>query len=161
MYNRRIAVLLPTGTGVVPTRAKIYVTEIHYFSQAPNDYLCVGGIFRCARSYWGCPGDSLSKCMEILELGNRLEWSRGRCNGLSDLVGEFRRGVAEESRSLANVHDSAGFEPHESGAGCISSNRIIREDDLSQKPRSAVKGPVSLHSQNAVRDNEVDRNGCA
>src|SRR5271166_6602787 len=91
MYNRRTAVLLPTGTGVVLTRARIQVTEIHYFSQAPNDYLCVGGIFRCARSYWGCPGDSLSKCREILELRHRLEWSRGRRDGFSALPDKFRR----------------------------------------------------------------------
>src|SRR5271157_6155780 len=30
MCNRRIAVLLPTGTGVALTRAKIYVTEITF-----------------------------------------------------------------------------------------------------------------------------------
>src|SRR5271157_6541354 len=115
MCNRRIALLLPTGTGVVLTRAKIYVIEIHYFSQAPNDFLCVGGIFRCARSYWGCPGDSLSKCMEILELRNRLEWSRGRRDAFCDLPDEFRRRQLDPAARVGrevcpdNAHSSKGW----------------------------------------------------
>src|SRR5271157_2020938 len=45
MCNRRIAVLLLTGPGVVLTRAKVYVIEIHYFSQAPNDLYALGAFF--------------------------------------------------------------------------------------------------------------------
>src|SRR5271167_5150711 len=99
--------------------------------------------------------------MKILKLWNHLEWSRGRCNGLSDLVGEFRRGVAEESRSLLNVNDAVGFKPHQSRAGRIGSHWIIRKHDLSETTRRAVERPVSFHRHNAVRDHKVYRNSCA
>jgi hypothetical protein len=49
--------------------------------------------------------------MKVLKLSNHLKWGRGRCNGFSDIVGEFGRRVAEEFRALANVYDSVGFNP--------------------------------------------------
>src|SRR5208282_5669433 len=60
------------------------------------------------------------KIHEDFETVNHLKWSRGRCNGFSDIVGEFGRRVAEEFRALANVHDSAGFESHQPCASCVS-----------------------------------------
>src|SRR5271157_5380028 len=95
------------------------------------------------------------------ELRDDLKGSRGSIDGFSNQVDECRRSVAQESRTLADVHDSSGFEPHESCAGCIGSNRVIRKYDLSQRTRSAVEWPVSFHRNNAVRDHKVDRNSCA
>src|SRR5271166_5546994 len=95
------------------------------------------------------------------ELRDDLKGSRGSIDGFSNQVDECRRSVAQESRTLADVHDSSGFEPHESCAGCIGSNRVIRKYDLSQRTRGAIKRPVSFHRNNAVRDNEVDRNSGA
>jgi hypothetical protein len=84
--------------------------------------------------------------MKILKLGNHLEGSRGRPEDFSDFVDEWRRSVTKESRTLADVRDSVGLEPHQSRAGCIGSLRIIRKHDLTQKTRRAVKRPVSFHS---------------
>src|SRR5271157_5268517 len=95
------------------------------------------------------------------ELRDDLKGSRGSIDGFSNQVDECRRSVAQESRTLADVHDSSGFEPHESCAGCIGSNRVIRKYDLSQRTRGAVEWSVSFHCHDAVRDNEVDRNGGA
>jgi len=92
------------------------------------------------------------------ELRDDLKGSRGSIDGFSNQVDECRRSVAQESRTLADVHDSSGFEPHESCAGCIGSNRVIGKYDLSQRTRGAVERPVSFHSYDAVRDNKVDRN---
>ena len=97
----------------------------------------------------------------MAELRDDLKGSRGGIFDFSNQVDECRRSVAQESRTLADVHDSSGFEPHESCAGCIGSNRVIRKYDLSQRTRGAVEWPVSFHRNNAVRDNEVDRNGGA
>ena len=98
---------------------------------------------------------------KILKLRDHLEGSRGRLDGFSDLVDQCRRSVAQESRALANVHDSAGFESHQSRAGCIGSHRIVRKHDLPQRTRGAVEWSVAFHRHDAVRDNEVDRNGGA
>src|SRR5664279_3562506 len=95
------------------------------------------------------------------KLRNYLEWSRGRRELFSNLVDERRRSVAQESRALANVHDSAGVESHQARAGCIGSHRVIRQHNLSQRTRGAVEWPVSFHRNNAVRDNKVDGKGGA
>src|SRR5664280_2205263 len=73
----------------------------------------------------------------------------------------YKRQVPKESRSFAKVHDPVGAKPHQPRAGCIASHRIVRKHNLSQRTRVAVKGPVSFHRHDAVRDNEVDRNGGA
>src|SRR5271166_730916 len=95
------------------------------------------------------------------ELRDDLKGSRGSIDGFSDLVDECRRSVAQESRALADVHDSSGFEPHEPCAGCVGSNRVIRKHNLSQRTSRAVEWPVSFHRYDAVSDNEVDRKGGA
>ena len=59
------------------------------------------------------------------------------------------------------MRDSFGVEAHQLRAGCISSNRIVGEHDLPQETSGAVEWPVSFHCHDAVRDNEVDRNGGA
>ena len=106
-------------------------------------------------------GDSVSKCMNKSKLRNHLERSRRSVGGFSNLVDECRRSVAEESRALANVHDSAGSESHQTRTGCIRSYRIVRKHNHSQRTRRAVKGTVPFHRHYAVCDHEVDRNGCA
>src|SRR5271157_1753625 len=53
------------------------------------------------------------------ELRDDLKGSRGSIDGFSNQVDECRRSVAKESRALADVHDSSGFEPHESCAGYL------------------------------------------
>jgi hypothetical protein len=62
------------------------------------------------------------------ELRDDLKGSRGSIDGFSNQVDECRRSVAQESRTLADVHDSSGFEPHESCTGCIGSNRSYLSD---------------------------------
>src|SRR5271157_1213869 len=109
----------------------------------------------------GCPGNSLSKCMEMSKLGNHLEGSRQTIDGFSSLVDQFRTSVTEESRSLAKVNDSDGFESHQTRTSCVGSHRIVREHNLPQRTRRSIKGPVSFHCHNAVRDHKVDRNSCA
>src|SRR5664280_1326775 len=64
-------------------------------------------------------------------------------------------------RALADVHDSSGFEPHESCEGCVGSNGVIRKHDLSHCTSSAVEGPVAFHRHNAVHYNEMDGNSGA
>ena len=95
------------------------------------------------------------------ELRDDLKGSRGSIDGFSNQLDECRRSVAQESRTLADMRDSSGVESHQLRAGCISSNRIVGEHDLPQRTSSAVEWPVSFHRNNAVRDNEVDRNGGA
>jgi len=46
-------------------------------------------------------------------------------------------------------------------AGCVGCDRIIRQHNLLKGTRSAVEWPVSFHRHDPVRDNEVDRDGCA
>ena len=95
------------------------------------------------------------------KLRNHLEGSRRDIDGFCSLVDERGRSVADESCALANVHDSAGVESHQTRAGCIRSYRIVRKHNHSQRTRRAVKGTVSFHCDNAVRDNEADWNCCA
>jgi hypothetical protein len=59
------------------------------------------------------------------------------------------------------VNDSVGFKPHQTRKDRVGSYRVIRNNNLPQRTSSAVKGAVALHGCNAVRDNEVDWNGCA
>jgi hypothetical protein len=75
-----------------------------------------------------------------------------------NLVDQCKRSVTEESRSLAKVNDSVGFESHQPCASCVSSHWIVCKHNLSQRTRAAVKGAVAFHGHNAVCDNEVDRN---
>ena len=65
-----------------------------------------------------------------LKLLHHLEGSRGRPEGLSDFVDQCRMSVSHESRALMNVSDAAGFKSHQSHAGCIGSDRIIRKHNL-------------------------------
>src|SRR5664280_1759334 len=95
------------------------------------------------------------------ELRDDLKGCRGSIDGFSNQVDECRRSVAQESRTLADVRDSSGGESHQLRAGCISSNRIVGEHDLPQETSGTVEWPVSFHCHDAVRDNEVDRNGGA
>src|SRR5208337_3698189 len=95
------------------------------------------------------------------ELRDDLKGSRGNIDGFSNQLDECRRSVAQESRTLADVRDSSGVESHQLRTGCISSNRIVGEHDLLQETSGAVEWPVSFHCHDAVRDNEVDRNGGA
>src|SRR5271157_4853857 len=95
------------------------------------------------------------------ELRDDLKGSRGSIDGFSNQVDECRRSVAQKSRTLADVHDSSGFEPHESRTGCIGSDRVIRNNNLPKRTSSAVKGSVAFHGLNAVCDHEMDRNGGA
>src|SRR5664279_3465247 len=95
------------------------------------------------------------------ELRDDLKGSRGSIDGFSNQVDECRRSVAQESRTLADVRDSSGFEPHKPCAGCVGCNQVIRKYDLSHGTRGAVEWPVSFHRHYAIRDNEVDRNGGA
>src|SRR5271165_5577755 len=99
-----------------------------------------------------------SRQTKILKLGNHLERSRGTIDGFSNLVDQRRRSVADESRALVNVHDSARFESHQARTGCVCGHWVVREHDLSQRARSTVKGTVSFHRHYAVRDNEMNGN---
>ena len=99
-----------------------------------------------------------SRYTKMLKLGNHMEGSGRSIDGFSNLVDQCRRRVPEESRSLVKVSDVVGFQPHQSRAGRIGSHWIVREYDLSEKTRAAVKGAVAFHGHNAVCDNEVDRN---
>src|SRR5271165_6247355 len=95
------------------------------------------------------------------EIRDDLKRSRGSIDGFSNQVDECRRSVAQESRTLADVHDSAGFESHQARTSCVGSYRIVRKHDLSQETRAAVKGSVSFHCYYAVCDHEVNRNRSA
>lgn len=99
-----------------------------------------------------------SQRMKMVKLLYHLEWGLWKGNGFSNLVNECTSGVPEESGALVKVNDSFRMKSHQPGAGRIGSHRIIREHNLSQKATVAVKRPVSFHRQNAVRDNEMDRN---
>jgi hypothetical protein len=99
--------------------------------------------------------------MKISKLGNHLKRVRWSVDRFSDLVHERRRSVAQESRALADVYDSAGFESHQASAGCVGSDRVIGKHDLSEWTGSAVERAVAFHGHNAVRDNEVDWNSGA
>jgi hypothetical protein len=94
-------------------------------------------------------------CMKISKLGNHIEGSRRRIDGFSNLVDQRRGSVAHEFRALVKVHDSAGFESHQTRAGCIGSHRIVRQHNLPQGKRSAVEGAVAFHGHNAVCDDEA------
>src|ERR1035438_5783489 len=48
-----------------------------------------------------------------LKLLHHLERSRGRPEDFSDFVDQSRMSVSHESRALANVHESSGFESHQ------------------------------------------------
>src|SRR5271157_2358592 len=96
--------------------------------------------------------------MKMSKLRNHLKRTRRSTDGFSDLVGEFRRRVTKESRTLTNVRDAAGFESHQPRAGPVGSNRVVCEHNLSQRTRAAVKRAVAFHRHNAVCDNEVNRN---
>ena len=54
---------------------------------------------------------------------------------------------------------SVRLEAHESGACCVSSHRIVRKNNLSERAGRAIEWPVPFHCHNAVGDNEVDREG--
>jgi|SRR6516225_227430 len=97
----------------------------------------------------------------MAELRDDLKGSRGGIFDFSNQVDECRRSVAQESRTLADVHDSSGFEPHESCAGCIGSNQVVRKYDLFQRTRSSVEGAITLHGDNSVRNHDVNWNGGA
>src|SRR5690349_5687075 len=95
------------------------------------------------------------------ELRNYIERS---CRGSKDLpylINEGGRDVSQELRTLADVHYSLRLKAHESRAGCISSNRIVRQNNLSERTGTAVEWAVPFHCDNAVGDNELDRNGRA
>src|SRR5271166_6618537 len=102
-----------------------------------------------------------SRQTEMLKLWNHLEGSRGSIDDFSNLIHQCRRSVAQEFQALANVHNSAGFESHQPRTGCVGSDRIVRKHYRSKRPRRAVERPVSFHCHNAVRDDEVNRNGGA
>src|ERR1039457_1949583 len=93
----------------------------------------------------------------MLKLRNHPEWTCRRSQNFTCLVNQSLWSVAKESRALANVHDSAGFESHKPCAGSVGSHRIVREHDLPQSTRRAVEWPISFHRYDAVHDNEVDR----
>src|SRR5579864_6710346 len=95
------------------------------------------------------------------ELRNYIEWSCRRRKAIPHLINEGRRDVPQELRALADVNYSVRLEAHESGACRVSSNRIVRKHDLSQRTSSAVEWAVPFHCHNAVGDNEVDRDGRA
>src|ERR1035441_5600868 len=59
------------------------------------------------------------------------------------------------------MHDSVGFESHQPGTGRVGGYRSGGEHDLPQETSGAVEWPVSFQGHDAVRDNEVDRNGGA
>ena len=98
---------------------------------------------------------------KMLKLWYHLKGSRGSIDGFSDLIKELKRRIAKESRPLANMHDSIRFKPHQSRTGRIGSHWIVGEHDLPHGTRRAVEWPVSFHRHDAVRDDEVDRNGGA
>ena len=102
---------------------------------------------------------AFSRSLKKPKLRNHLEGSNRDIAGFCSLVDERRRSVADESCALANVHDSAGIESHQTRTGCIGSHRIIRKHNRSQRTRRAVKGAVPFHRHDAIRDDEVDRNG--
>src|SRR5664280_2022340 len=139
--------------------------------EAPTRKQCTyftRGLWNCSRTDWACRATGyastskhLSQCTKTSELRDDLKGSRGSIGGFSNLVDECRRSVAQESRTLADVPDSFGFEPHKPCAGCVGFNRVIRKHNLTQRPRRAVERSVSFHCHDAVRNNEVDRNGGA
>ena len=90
-----------------------------------------------------------------------MKRTRRSFKGFPNLVYEYGRSVAQESRPFANVHDSLRFKSHQTRAGCVRSDRVIREHNLSQKTRSTVQWAVAFHGYDAVRDDKVNRNGGA
>lgn len=78
----------------------------------------------------------------MAELRDDLKGSRGGIFDFSNQVDECRRSVAQESRTLADVHDSSGFEPHESCAGCIGSDGVIRKHDFRRGRGVPLSGPL-------------------
>jgi hypothetical protein len=59
------------------------------------------------------------------KLWNHLKGVRWSIDGFSNLLNECMRSIAKESRALANVRDSVGFESHQTRAGCVRSNWVI------------------------------------
>src|SRR5271165_3847574 len=57
------------------------------------------------------------------------------------------------------MNNSTGIEPHQSCAGGIGSDRIVREHDLAERTSSAVERSIAFHRYYPVRDHEMDRNG--
>jgi len=51
--------------------------------------------------------------MKMLELRDHLERLRRNIDDFSHLVNQHWRGIAQESRALANVNDSAWIESHQ------------------------------------------------
>ncbi len=103
----------------------------------------------------------VSRCRKMSELRNHLKRPRRSIGAFSNLVDECSRSITKEFRALANVNDSLGMKSHQLRADCIGGHRIIRKHDLSERAGSAVERPVAFHGHDAVRDHEMDRNGCA
>src|SRR5271157_2871981 len=93
----------------------------------------------------------------MLKLRNHPEWTCRRSQSFTCLVDQSLWSVTKESRALANVQDSAGFESHQSGAGCVGSHWIICQHNLPQRTRGAVEWSVSFHRHDPVCNYEADR----
>jgi len=102
-----------------------------------------------------------SRQAKVLKLWNHLELSRGSIDGFPNLVEERRSRIAKKSCPFANVHNSIRFEPHQSRAGGIGSDRIVGEHDFPEEPSGTVESAVSFHCYDPIRDHEVNRNSGA
>ena len=68
---------------------------------------------------------------------------------------ENPRPAGAESTLTENARSPFHAEPRHSGHG------IVCEHDLPQRTWRSVERSIAFHRHNPVRDNEVDRNGCA
>src|SRR5579859_962624 len=55
------------------------------------------------------------------------------------------------------MSDSIRIKAHQFGTSRIGGNRIVREDKTTKGPRRSVKGAISFHRENCVRDHKVNR----
>ena len=55
------------------------------------------------------------------------------------------------------VCNSLGFQAHQSSAGRVSGDGVIREHDLAEGTWVSVEWAVAFHGHDAVRYDEVDR----
>jgi hypothetical protein len=58
------------------------------------------------------------------------------------------------------VGDRAWFKSHQPRAGRIGGDGIVCKHNLAQTPRSSIERTVAFHCYNAIRNHEMDRNGC-
>jgi hypothetical protein len=72
-----------------------------------------------------------------------------------------RVSIAKKPRTLANMHDAAGLEPHQASTSCVGGNWIVCPYDRAQRSPGAIEWSVAFHRHDPVSNHEMNWSGCA